>query len=91
MVLGRTTCEGFAVAWPSRSGERFADKFNAMPKYVASTRLQNLEWSAEGHDRRCHSLRRNAHSMEAFGREIPGEPLLSSAGRGPDRCSRFHL
>jgi dihydrofolate reductase len=45
MVLGRTTYEGFAAAWPSRSGDRFADKFNSMPKYVASTTLQNPEWN----------------------------------------------
>jgi dihydrofolate reductase len=45
MVLGRRTYEGFAAAWPSRSGGRFADKFNAMPKYVASTTLQNPEWN----------------------------------------------
>jgi dihydrofolate reductase len=45
MVLGRSTYEGFAAAWPSRSGDRFADKFNAMPKHVASTTLQNPEWN----------------------------------------------
>jgi dihydrofolate reductase len=45
MVLGRTTYEGFAAAWPSRSGDKFADKFNAMPKYVASTTLQDPEWN----------------------------------------------
>jgi dihydrofolate reductase len=45
MVLGRTTYEGFASAWPTRSGGRFADKFNAMPKYVASTTLQNPAWN----------------------------------------------
>jgi dihydrofolate reductase len=45
MVLGRTTYEGFAAAWPSRSGDRFADKFNAMPKYVASTTLRNPSWN----------------------------------------------
>ena len=28
------TYEGFAEAWPPREGE-FADKMNAMPKYVA--------------------------------------------------------
>jgi dihydrofolate reductase len=45
MLLGRTTYEGFAAAWPSRSGDPFADKFNAMPKYVVSTSLQNAEWN----------------------------------------------
>jgi dihydrofolate reductase len=44
-LLGRVTYEGFAAAWPERSGE-FADKMNGMPKYVASTTLQEpLEWS----------------------------------------------
>src|ERR671936_2241077 len=31
LLLGRTTYEGFAEAWPSREGE-FADKFNALAK-----------------------------------------------------------
>jgi dihydrofolate reductase len=43
MLLGRRTYEGFAEAWPSRTGE-FADRFNALPKYVASTTLKNPEW-----------------------------------------------
>ena len=45
LLLGRTTYEGFARAWPSREGE-FADKFNTMPKYVVSTTLEEpLEWN----------------------------------------------
>jgi dihydrofolate reductase len=44
LVLGRVTYEGFAAAWPERSGE-FADKMNSMPKHVASTTLADLEWS----------------------------------------------
>jgi dihydrofolate reductase len=43
-LLGRVTYEGFAEAWPSRSGE-FADKFNSMPKYVVSSTLEAAEWS----------------------------------------------
>jgi dihydrofolate reductase len=38
------TYEGFAAAWPSRSGD-FADKFNSMPKYVVSTTLEDPEWN----------------------------------------------
>jgi dihydrofolate reductase len=45
MLLGRVTYEGFAAAWPSRSGDRFADKFNSMPKYVASTTLERADWN----------------------------------------------
>jgi dihydrofolate reductase len=44
MLLGRATYEGFADAWPSRDGE-FADRFNAMPKYVVSSTLENPEWT----------------------------------------------
>src|ERR671930_905774 len=44
LLLGRRTYEGFAAAWPSRTGE-FADKFNTMPKYVVSSTLENPEWS----------------------------------------------
>jgi dihydrofolate reductase len=45
MVLGRTTYEGFAAAWPSRSGDPFSDKFNSMPKYVVSTTLETAGWN----------------------------------------------
>ena len=44
LLLGRVTYEGFAAAWPSREGE-FADKFNAMPKYVVSSTLRDPEWA----------------------------------------------
>jgi dihydrofolate reductase len=43
-LLGRTTYESFAGAWPYREGE-MADKINAMPKYVASTTLKNPDWN----------------------------------------------
>jgi dihydrofolate reductase len=44
LLLGRVTYEGFAAAWPSRSGE-FADKFNNMPKYVVSSTMGEPEWN----------------------------------------------
>jgi dihydrofolate reductase len=44
LLLGRTTYEGFAEAWPTREGE-FADKFNSMPKYVVSTTLEHAGWT----------------------------------------------
>lgn len=45
LLLGRATYEGFAVAWPPRSGE-IADKINAMPKHVASRTLTETTWNA---------------------------------------------
>jgi len=44
LLLGRTTYEGFAAAWPEREGP-FADKFNTMPKYVVSSTLSAPEWN----------------------------------------------
>ena len=44
LLLGRTTYEGFAEAWPSREGE-FADLFNGLPKYVVSSTLSDPEWN----------------------------------------------
>jgi dihydrofolate reductase len=43
-LLGRVTYQGFAAAWPSRTGE-FADKMNGMPKYVVSTTLKQADWN----------------------------------------------
>jgi dihydrofolate reductase len=46
-LLGRTTYEGFAKAWPSMEeteGE-FAVRMNSMPKYVVSATLENPSWS----------------------------------------------
>jgi dihydrofolate reductase len=45
MLLGRVTYDGFAAAWPSRSGDPLADKFNAMPKHVVSTTLERADWN----------------------------------------------
>ncbi len=43
LLLGRTTYEGFAAAWPSRTGE-FADRMNGTPKIVVSTTLVRAAW-----------------------------------------------
>src|SRR5215212_6684781 len=44
LLLGRVTYEGFAAAWPTRTGD-FADKFNTMRKYVVSKTLDDPSWS----------------------------------------------
>ncbi|RWN32645.1 dihydrofolate reductase family protein [Mesorhizobium sp.] len=43
MLLGRTTYEIFAGSWPEETRD-FAERFNALPKYVASTSLKVLDW-----------------------------------------------
>lgn len=44
LLVGRVTYESFAGAWPEREGQ-FADKMNAMPKYVVSSTLTKPGWN----------------------------------------------
>src|SRR5215211_4699327 len=44
LLLGRRTYESFAGAWPQRDGE-FAEKLNAMPKFVVSSTLEDPDWN----------------------------------------------
>ena len=48
MLLGRVTYEGFSKAWQPRGGkgDDFADRFNELPKYVASNTLESVEWNS---------------------------------------------
>ncbi|MEU5884100.1 dihydrofolate reductase family protein [Spirillospora sp. NPDC047279] len=43
MLMGRDTYEVYAGAWPSRDGD-YADRINAIPKYVASSTLSDPTW-----------------------------------------------
>lgn len=45
LLLGRVTYQGFAAAWPSRSGDPFSDTLNPMPKYVVSSSLERADWN----------------------------------------------
>jgi dihydrofolate reductase len=47
LLFGRRTWRVMADAWPGRAGDAFADKMNALPKYVASRTLteSDLEWN----------------------------------------------
>jgi dihydrofolate reductase len=45
-LLGRTTYEGFAKAWPTMEGTgAFGEKMNGMPKFVASSTLSDPDWA----------------------------------------------
>jgi dihydrofolate reductase len=74
LLLGRVTYEGFAAAWPSRSGE-FADKFNYLPKYVVSTTLKDPEWNnstvIEGDE--------VAETVAGLKRDVEGDILINGS------------
>ena len=44
LLMGRTTYEDFAKIWPRRT-DPWADRINAMPKYVFSSTLEKAEWN----------------------------------------------
>jgi len=44
MLMGRNTYEGFAGLWP-RFNHPWADRINAIPKYVFSSTLEKAEWN----------------------------------------------
>jgi len=44
MLMGRRTYEDFAKIWPGRT-HPWADRLNAMPKYVFSSKLEKAEWN----------------------------------------------
>jgi dihydrofolate reductase len=47
LLFGRRTWQGMAAAWPERAGDPYADRMNAIPKYVASRTLTpaDLTWN----------------------------------------------
>ncbi|MBV7671700.1 dihydrofolate reductase family protein [Streptomyces halstedii] len=47
LLFGRRTWRTMADAWPGRAGDPFADRMNALPKYVVSATLgeADLTWS----------------------------------------------
>ena len=69
LLLGRTTFEAFAEAWPSREGD-FADKFNGMPKYVVSSTLAEPGWN------NSHVISGDIAGEIARLRDAPGGDIL---------------
>jgi dihydrofolate reductase len=48
LLLGRATYDGMSVAWPKmeEQGVEGAARFNALPKYVPTTTLEEPQWNA---------------------------------------------
>jgi dihydrofolate reductase len=70
LLLGRETYQGFAAAWPARTGD-FADRFNSMAKYVVSTTLvEPLEWGP------ATLIKNNVAEEIAKLKQQPGQDIL---------------
>ena len=71
LLLSRKTYEIFAALWPSLPGGLpYVDKMNSMAKYVASTKLTDLEWE--------NSHRIEGDIAEGVGKlkQLPGKDLV---------------
>lgn len=80
LLLGRTTYEGFAQAWPSRSGDEMSDTFNSMPKYVVSKTLAKADWN------NSHILRGDLGQEVSALKAKPGKDLVVHGSVQLVRC-----
>jgi len=76
LLLGRVTYEGFAAAWPGRKGDAFADRFNSMPKFVASRTLKKLEWN------NSHLIKGDLATEVAKLKQQPGQDIVIHGSPG---------
>ena len=83
LLLGRVTYEGFARAWPSRTGNDYADRINALPKHVASRTLEDTTWNAT-------VLDGDAADEVAKLKNQPGENILKFGTGELDRALLEH-
>ena len=71
LLIGRVTYEGWAAAWPTMTDEDgFADRMNAIPKYVVSSTLDTVEWH------NSHLLTGNVADAARELKQQPGRDLL---------------
>ncbi len=87
LLFGRQTYDEFAPAWPTM--EEFA-VYNAMPKYVVSSTLQDPEWQ---HTSVLGSLDEVAELKETEGGEIHvhGSATLAQGLAAAGLVDRYHL
>ena len=83
LLLGRATYEGFAEAWPQRSGDAYTDRINEMPKHVASRTLHEATWNST-------ILEGDTAEAVAALKEQPGDGLLKFGTGELDRTLLAH-
>ncbi len=77
LLLGRVTYGGFAAAWPGRKdSDGFADRFNSMPKHVASNTLKKLEWNSS------HVIKGDLAAPVSKLKQQPGQDIVIHGSPG---------
>jgi dihydrofolate reductase len=80
LLYGRRTWQGMAAAWPERAGDPFADRMNAIPKYVVSSTLRDdeLTWNNTTRIPGDHAVARIRELRESEGGDllVMGSPTL---------------
>jgi len=81
LLMGRSTYEDFAAIWPRRT-DPWADRINAMPKYVFSSTLEKAEWinstivRGDVVDEVTRLKQREGGDLLIYGHGLLGETLL---------------
>jgi dihydrofolate reductase len=84
-VMGRVTYEQLYAYWGQTTGDPYVDRINAMPKYVASRSLTDVEWNAT-------LLGPAPSSALARLKDQPGKDLIKYGNSGlDDTLVRHHL
>src|ERR1700676_5276251 len=80
LLFGRRTWQTMAAAWPGRAGDPFADRMNAIPKYVVSETLTDdeLTWDNTTRSRGEEAVGRirQLHETEGDALLVMGSPTL---------------
>ncbi|MYW06108.1 dihydrofolate reductase family protein [Streptomyces sp. SID3343] len=80
LLFGRRTWQTMAGAWPERAGDPFADRLNAIPKYVVSRTLSDAEltWNNTTRIAGDEAVARIRHLRESEGGDllVMGSPTL---------------
>jgi dihydrofolate reductase len=80
LLFGRRTWQTMAAAWPGRAGDPFADRMNAIPKYVVSETLADDELTWENTTRipgdQAVARIRELHETDGGDLLVMGSPTL---------------
>ena len=81
LLFGRRTWQTMAAAWPERAGDPFADRMNAIPKYVVSATLGDDELTWDNTTRipgdQAVARIRELHETDGGGLLVMGSPTLA--------------